>query len=80
MNCKFKYNRTLKGIYNEEKDKYYDNDEEVIIPIIANTKYERNLVDTFKMALNNYPMTSAVIVRNHGLYVWGKDWKSAKTQ
>ncbi|VVC32689.1 Class II aldolase/adducin N-terminal,Methylthioribulose-1-phosphate dehydratase,PWWP [Cinara cedri] len=70
----------IKGIYNEEKGKYYDNDEEVVIPIIENSKYERDLVGTFKLALRKYPMTSAVIVRNHGMYVWGKDWQSAKTQ
>lgn len=70
----------IKGIFNEEKGQYYDNDEEVIIPIINNSKYERDLVDTFKIALAKYPKTSAVLVRNHGMYVWGKDWKSAKTQ
>lgn len=81
-NIKFKFNNNcnFKGIYNEEKQKYYDNDEDVIIPIIPNTKYEQDLVDSFKMALTNYPMASAVAVRNHGLYVWGKDWESAKKQ
>jgi ribulose-5-phosphate 4-epimerase/fuculose-1-phosphate aldolase len=68
------------GIYNEEKGRFYDNDEEVIIPIIENSKYERDLVDTFQLALMKYPSTSAVVVRNHGMYVWGSDWKSAKTQ
>ncbi|XP_025416437.1 probable methylthioribulose-1-phosphate dehydratase isoform X8 [Sipha flava] len=70
----------IKGIYNEEKGRFYDNDEEVIIPIIENSKYERDLVDTFQLALMKYPSTSAVVVRNHGMYVWGSDWKSAKTQ
>lgn len=27
-----------------------------------------------------YPSTSAIVVRDHGIYVWGKDWQSAKTQ
>lgn len=70
----------MKGIFNEEEKRFYDNDEEVVIPIIENSKYERDLVDTFKLALTNYPSTSAILVRNHGMYVWGKDWKSAKTQ
>lgn len=70
----------LQGIYNEEKARFYDNDEEIVIPIIENSKYERDLVDTFKQALKKYPSTSAILVRNHGMYVWGKDWKSAKTQ
>ncbi|XP_060879667.1 methylthioribulose-1-phosphate dehydratase isoform X2 [Metopolophium dirhodum] len=70
----------IKGIYNEKKGKFYDNDEELIIPIIENSKYEKDLVDTFKVALRKYPSTSAVLVRNHGMYVWGSNWKTAKTQ
>lgn len=70
----------FQGIYNEKKQGFYDNDEEVIIPIIENSKYERDLVDSFKKTLKKYPSTSAILVRNHGMYVWGKDWKSAKTQ
>jgi methylthioribulose-1-phosphate dehydratase len=70
----------IKGVFNEEKSKFYDNDEEVIIPIIENSKYEKDLVHTFMIALKKYPQTSAVLVRNHGMYVWGKDWKLAKTQ
>ncbi|XP_001949266.2 probable methylthioribulose-1-phosphate dehydratase isoform X2 [Acyrthosiphon pisum] len=70
----------IKGIYNEKKGKFYDNDEELIIPIIENSKYEKDLVDTFKIALKKYPSTSAVLVRNHGMYVWGSNWKTAKTQ
>ncbi|XP_025198464.1 probable methylthioribulose-1-phosphate dehydratase isoform X2 [Melanaphis sacchari] len=70
----------IKGIFNEKTGKFYDNDEELIIPIIENSKYEKDLVDTFKMALTKYPSTSAVLVRNHGMYVWGRDWQSAKTQ
>lgn len=70
----------IKGIFNEQTRKFYDNDDELIIPIIENSKYEKDLVDTFKMALTKYPSTSAVLVRNHGMYVWGSDWKLAKTQ
>lgn len=73
-------NDVFKGIYNEKKKRYYENDEEVVIPIIENSKYASDLVDMFKMALTKYPSTSAVLVRNHGLYVWGTDWKSAKSQ
>lgn len=50
------------------------------MPIIENSKYEKDLVGTFKTALKMYPRTSAVLVRNHGMYVWAKDWMTAKTQ
>lgn len=70
----------LKGIYNEKKKRFYKNYEEVVIPIIENAKYARDLENIFKITLTKYPSTSAVVVRNHGLYVWGTDWKSAKSQ
>jgi len=57
------------GNFQWKNGKYYDIDEELIIPIIENSKYEKDLVDTFKMALRKYPSTSAVLVRNHGMYV-----------
>ncbi|XP_050534939.1 uncharacterized protein LOC126901982 isoform X2 [Daktulosphaira vitifoliae] len=70
----------IKGIFNDELDRFYNNDEDVIVPIIENSKFERDLVHTFHKTLKKYPASSAILVRNHGMYVWGKDWKSAKTQ
>ena len=29
--------------------------------------------------MEKYPNTFAVLVRRHGVYVWGKDWIEAKT-
>ncbi|XP_027843919.2 probable methylthioribulose-1-phosphate dehydratase [Aphis gossypii] len=77
---KITYSKTIKGIFNEQTRQFYKKNEEIIIPIIENAKYEKDLVGTFKMALKNYPSTSAVLVRNHGIYVWGCDWKLAKKQ
>ncbi|XP_057453477.1 probable bifunctional methylthioribulose-1-phosphate dehydratase/enolase-phosphatase E1 [Lotus japonicus] len=56
---------------------YYD---ELVIPIIENTSYEYELTESLAKAIEAYPKTTAVLVRNHGIYVWGDSWISAKTQ
>jgi methylthioribulose-1-phosphate dehydratase len=49
------------------------------VPIIENTAYECDLADSLAEAIRNNPKSHAVLVRRHGVYVWGKDWKQAKT-
>ncbi|KAK8591542.1 hypothetical protein V6N13_031582 [Hibiscus sabdariffa] len=56
---------------------YYD---ELVVPIIENTAYENELTDSLVKAIEAYPKTTAVLVRNHGIYIWGDSWISAKTQ
>ncbi|KAJ6753774.1 METHYLTHIORIBULOSE-1-PHOSPHATE DEHYDRATASE [Salix purpurea] len=56
---------------------YYD---ELVVPIIENTAYENELTDSLAKAIEAYPKTTAVLVRNHGIYIWGDTWISAKTQ
>jgi methylthioribulose-1-phosphate dehydratase len=29
--------------------------------------------------MEDYPGTSAILVRRHGVYVWGETWQKAKT-
>jgi len=50
------------------------------IPIIENTAHEEDLSDTLEKALVEWPEACAVLVRRHGVYVWGKDVAQAKTQ
>jgi methylthioribulose-1-phosphate dehydratase len=52
----------------------------LVIPIIDNTARECDLADALEAAILAYPSTHAVLVRRHGVYVWGADWISAKTQ
>ncbi|PIN03773.1 Enolase-phosphatase E-1 [Handroanthus impetiginosus] len=56
---------------------YYD---ELVVPIIENTAHERELTESLAEAIKAYPKTTAVLVRNHGVYIWGDSWISAKTQ
>ncbi|KAL9346062.1 hypothetical protein Peur_060915 [Populus x canadensis] len=56
---------------------YYD---ELVVPIIENTAYENELTDSLAKAIEAYPKTTAVLVRKHGIYIWGDSWISAKTQ
>lgn len=51
----------------------------VEVPIIENTAYECDLADSLEAAIRENPKSHAVLVRRHGVYVWGKDWKQAKT-
>lgn len=50
------------------------------IPIIENTAHEEDLRETLERAIETWPDTHAVLVRRHGIYVWGKDVAQAKTQ
>lgn len=52
----------------------------VRVPIIPNTARESQLSDSLAAAIVEHPDVDAVIVENHGIYVWGVDWVQAKTQ
>jgi len=64
----------IKGI---EGHGFYD---KCIVPIIENTARECELTDRLREAIKAYPKSNAVLVRRHGVYVWGKTWMQAKTQ
>jgi methylthioribulose 1-phosphate dehydratase/enolase-phosphatase E1 len=55
-------------------------DDVLEIPIIDNRPSEDLLADQLEHVINAYPNTNAVLVRRHGLYVWGDSWEQAKTQ
>lgn len=56
---------------------YHD---ELRVPIIDNTAHECDLTDAMADAIRAHPESDAVLVRRHGVYVWGRDWVEAKTQ
>jgi methylthioribulose-1-phosphate dehydratase len=51
----------------------------LVVPIIENTARECDLAAALEEAILRYPNTHAVLVRRHGVYVWGADWIRAKT-
>ncbi|RKU42662.1 Methylthioribulose-1-phosphate dehydratase [Coniochaeta pulveracea] len=50
------------------------------IPVIENTAHEEDLTEFLEEAMDEYPDTYAVLVRRHGVYVWGENVHKAKTQ
>jgi methylthioribulose-1-phosphate dehydratase len=52
--------------------------DELVVPIIENTAHEHELADSMAEAMEAYPKSFAVLVRRHGVYVWGADWVEAK--
>lgn len=50
------------------------------VPIIPNTPHEAELTESLLEAVEKNPKAQAVLVRGHGVYVWGQDWIQAKTQ
>jgi len=64
----------LKGVGNHAYDDILE------IPIIDNRPSEDLLSDQMEEAIKAYPKCNAVLVRRHGLFVWGDSWEQAKTQ
>ncbi|QDS68396.1 Methylthioribulose-1-phosphate dehydratase [Venturia effusa] len=56
---------------------YFD---KLVVPIIENTAQEEDLTEALEEAMERYPDTYAVLVRRHGIYVWGDNVHKAKTQ
>jgi len=52
----------------------------LVVPIIENTPHEEDLTDGMNEMMKKYPDAAGILVRRHGLYVWGPTWQGAKTQ
>ncbi|CAL4111175.1 unnamed protein product, partial [Meganyctiphanes norvegica] len=69
----------IKGIKHGTEDRQMRYDETLVVPIIENTPFEADLEDSMANAMEKYPNTQAILVRRHGVYVWGDTWEKAKT-
>ncbi|RLN50073.1 hypothetical protein BBJ29_000901 [Phytophthora kernoviae] len=50
----------------------------LVVPVIDNEPKESALAEPIAKTMEAYPKTSAVLVRRHGLFVWGDSWETAK--
>ena len=50
------------------------------VPIIENKATEDAIADVIEQAVRDNPGVDAVLIRRHGLYVWGETWEMAKVQ
>ncbi|KJZ72590.1 Methylthioribulose-1-phosphate dehydratase [Hirsutella minnesotensis 3608] len=50
------------------------------VPVIENTPHEEDLTEHLEAAMDRFPDAYAVLVRRHGVYVWGDTVHKAKTQ
>lgn len=50
------------------------------IPVIENTAHEEDLTEFLEEAMERFPDAYAVLVRRHGVYVWGNSVEQAKGQ
>ncbi|KAL9186410.1 hypothetical protein ACHAXT_005648 [Thalassiosira profunda] len=64
----------LKGVGNHSYDSVLE------VPIIDNRPTEDLLAAQLEEAIQKYPKCNAVLVRRHGVYVWGDSWEQAKAQ
>lgn len=69
----------IKGIRMGSTKTNYEYYHTLKVPIIENTAHEEDLKDRMHQAMLDYPDTNAVLVRRHGVYVWGENWQKAKT-
>ncbi|XP_069479468.1 methylthioribulose-1-phosphate dehydratase isoform X3 [Ambystoma mexicanum] len=68
----------IKGIKKCTAGGYYRYDDMLVVPIVENTPEEKDLKYRMSQAMCQYPDSCAVLVRRHGVYVWGETWEKAK--
>ena len=53
-------------------------DDTLTIPIVENKATEDAIADVIEEAVSTHREVDAVLIRRHGLYVWGDTWEQAK--
>jgi len=70
----------LKGILKRSQRGWssYTNTELLVVPIIENAPQEYMLMPALHKVFDEFQQASAVLVRNHGIFVWGPTWQKTK--
>ncbi|CAJ0935215.1 unnamed protein product, partial [Mesorhabditis belari] len=68
----------IKGIYNPVEKRNYRYSETVKVPIVENTDTEDQLLPQLCDVLDEHPEATAMLVKNHGVFVWGDSWEQTK--
>ncbi|KAK6050043.1 hypothetical protein COOONC_12452, partial [Cooperia oncophora] len=66
------------GVYDPFTGKNFGYEDTLTIPIIENQPHEGQLLPALDECLKTYQRSCAVLVRSHGLFVWGSTWEKAK--
>ncbi|KAL4225389.1 hypothetical protein ACF0H5_016078 [Mactra antiquata] len=72
------HQKLLQVIKKGNSNKAYDYYDTMVVPIVENKSTENEIEDSLVKAMIDYPETSAVIIRRHGMYVWGPNWQKTK--
>uniref|UniRef100_A0A671QJ46 APAF1 interacting protein n=1 Tax=Sinocyclocheilus anshuiensis TaxID=1608454 RepID=A0A671QJ46_9TELE len=76
---RIRHQEMIKGIRKGNSGTNYRYDDTLVVPIIENTPEEKDLKERMARAMDMYPDSCAVLVRRHGVYVWGETREKAKT-
>ena len=45
---------------------------------MENAREDYMLCDSVAQAIRDYPQANAVILRHHGIHIWGRSWQQCK--
>lgn len=69
---KISHQEMIKGVRVAGTGKALSYLDTLVLPIIENTPNEEDLKDSMADAMKKYPDAAGVLVRRHGVYVWGE--------
>lgn len=72
------HQKMIQAIKKGNSSKHFDYYDTLVIPIIENKSTEDEIADSMERAMLDYPETSAILIRRHGMYVWGPTWQQTK--